>query len=201
MLSTLKQYKHIFLLTGIIYLASCGETAVYSPKPRMYPKVHFPEKGFSFFDTTLCNFSFKYPSYGKIIQKNYIFEDRPAHPCWFDIQMDSLNATLHCSYIPINNKNNLSQLVTDAFKIVDEHNIKANYRRENIIENETVKGIQFDIEGPVASAYQFYLTDSEKHFFRAALYLNSKVNPDSTQIVLDFIKKDLDSLVTSFSWK
>ncbi len=185
----------------VLFTWSCGGHELNTPKPRMYPKVNFPERGFAFFDTTMCYFKFKYPSYGSIIQKKYIFEDSPVHPCWFDIQMDTLNATLHCSYIPLDSKNNLSNLVTDAFKIVDEHNIKANYRRENIIENSDVKGLQFDIEGPVASAYQFYLTDEKKHFFRAALYLNSKVNPDSTQIVIDFIKQDLDSMITSFSWK
>lgn len=187
--------------TFFIAFYSCENSALSVPKPRMYPRIFFPEKNYTYFDTTLCHFKFKYPAHSKIVQHNNIFEDKPSHPCWFDIKMDSLNATLHCSYLPVNKENNLSLLINDAFKIVDEHNIKANYRRENIIKNGNVSGLQFDIEGPVASAYQFYLTDEDQHFFRAALYLNSKVNPDSTQIIIDFIKVDMDTLISSFSWK
>lgn len=192
----------VFIICLFVSLCtlSCGEDPVSGPKPRMYPRVIFPQKAYQEFDTSLCHFVFRFPKYGRIIQREYIFDETPAHPCWFDIQMDSLNATLHCSYLPVSDKNELSVYVNDAFKIVDEHNIKANYRRENLIDNGDVRGIQFDIEGPVASASQFYLSDEKKHFFRAALYLNSKVNPDSTQIVLDFIKQDLDTLIASFRW-
>lgn len=203
----MNKLAHSHILKGVtlclffsVFMISCSNETVSSPKPRMYPRVFFPQKNYQYFDTTICHFQFKYPTYGRIAQREYIFDDAPVHPCWFDIQMDSLNATLHCSYLPVSGKNDLSVLVNDAFKIVDEHNIKANYRRENLIENGDVKGIQFDIEGPVASASQFYLTDEKNHFFRAALYLNSKVNPDSTQIVLDFIKQDLDTLIASFRW-
>ena len=59
----------------------------------------------------------------------------------------------------------------------------------------------FDIDGPVASPTQFYLTDEDKHFFRASLYFNSKVNPDSTAQVLEFLKPEIDTLLSSFKWK
>jgi gliding motility-associated lipoprotein GldD len=113
-----------------------------------------------------------------------------------------LNASLYCSYYRITKDKSISALINDAFNIAGKHNIKANYRRETIIENKNgVKGILFDIEGPVASPVQFYLTDDKNHFFRASLYFNSKVNPDSTAPVLSFIKTDIDTLISTFRWK
>ena len=85
---------------------------------------------------------------------------------------------------------------------INKHNIKANYRKETIIDNgHGVKGILFEIEGPVASPLQFYLTDEKDHFFRASLYFNSKVNPDSTAPVLKYLRSDIDTLIASFKWK
>jgi len=186
----------------LIILFSCSEQAVKSPKPRMYPRVIYPEKNYVNFDTTLCSFGFKYPKYNTIQQDNFKFEGKPTDPCWFDLSSKDLNTSLHCSYYNINNKKDISSLIDDAFNLAGKHNVKANYRKETIIENKYgVKGILFDIEGPVASPIQFYLTDEKTHFFRASLYFNSKVNPDSTAPVLTFVKQDIDTLIATFRWK
>lgn len=172
------------------------------PKPRMFPRVFYPQKSFQSFDTSLCNFKFRFPKYGKIVKDTFIFEGEPSHPCWFDIDMKELNATLHCSYYEVTTNKNLSSLINDAFFIAGKHNSRANYRRESTIKNEhSVKGLLFDIEGPVASPTQFFLTDEKSNFFRASLYFNSKVNPDSTAPVLEFIKTDIDTMIASFQWK
>ncbi|KXK36922.1 MAG: hypothetical protein J5I52_08085 [Saprospiraceae bacterium] len=197
-----KYFNYLFLILGITLL-SCGDDVVRTPKPHMYPRIFFPEKtGFTVFDTSFCKFEFRYPNYAKIVQDSIVHDDEPAHPCWFDIAIPSLNASLYCSYYDINKEKALSKLINDAFNIADKHNIKANYRKESIIENEYgVKGMIFDIEGPVASPVQFYLTDEKHHFFRASLYFNSKVNPDSTAPVLQFLQPDIDSIISSFKWK
>jgi len=186
----------------VLITVSCENNEAKTPKPRMYPRVTYPERSYSTFDTSICNFNFRFPNYSKIVKDSFIFEGEPAHPCWFDIEINDLNATLHCSYYEITKKKNLSSLINDAFNIAGKHNIKANYRKETVISNKSgVKGILFDIEGPVASPVQFYLTDEKIHFFRASLYFNSKVNPDSTAPVLEFLKKDVDSLISTFHWK
>ena len=154
------------------------------------------------FDTTLCSFGFRYADFNKIVKDSFKFEGKPADPCWFDLRSKDLNTSLHCSYYNINDKKDLSSLIDDAFNLAGKHNVKANYRKETIIENKYgVKGILFDIEGPVASPTQFYLTDEKNHFFRASLYFNSKVNPDSTAPILTFVKQDIDTLIATFRWK
>ena len=58
----------------------------------------------------------------------------------------------------------------------------------------------YDYEGTTATALQFYLTDSTKHFIRGALYFHSEVN-DSIAPISDFLKQDMKILIESFRWK
>jgi len=197
--------KYIWLLSIafiVITLISCSENSVSTPKPRMYPRVIYPAKNYINFDTTLCSFGFRYADFNKIVKDSFKFEGKPADPCWFDLRSKDLNTSLHCSYYNINDKKDLSSLIDDAFNLAGKHNVKANYRKETIIENKYgVKGILFDIEGPVASPTHFYKKKKKNHFFRASLYFNSKVNPDSTAPILTFVKQDIDTLIATFRWK
>jgi gliding motility-associated lipoprotein GldD len=64
-----------------------------------------------------------------------------------------------------------------------------------------VGGLYYSLEGNTATANQFYLTDSAKHFLRGALYFNAASNADSLAIVNDFLKKDLLHLINTLKWK
>jgi gliding motility-associated lipoprotein GldD len=195
----------IVLTSFLLFLVgvSCGEESVYVPKPRMFPKINYPESSrISQFDTTICNFTFQYHDYNVIKRDSFKFDNKSSSNCWFDINVPSLNSSLHCSYYPISENATLDQLINDAFSLAGKHNVKANFRKESLIQNENgVKGILFEIEGPVASPVQFYLSDSLNHFFRASLYFNSTVNPDSTAEILKFLRKDIDLIIESFRWK
>lgn len=194
--------KYTIGLIAILALFSCGGKSVLTPKPRMFPRVFYPTKSLVSYENKACPFIFKYGGYNKILKDTFVFEGKPMSDCWFDIHSKDLNASLHCSYYRSDGKKTISTHIDDAFKIAGNHNTKANYRKEDIIANKYgVKGLMFNIEGPVASPIQFYLTDNDKHFFRASLYFNSKVNPDSTAAILDFIRPDIDSLIASFRWK
>ena len=192
----------IAILVTAIALVSCGEE-VAVPKPRMYPRVYFPERTVADFNKSDCPFTFDFPYYGVIKQDSFFFEETVSNPCWFDIDMESLNAKLHCTYSSISEKVDFDKLMVDAFKLAGKHNSMANYRQENLIDNpkENVHGLLFAIEGPVATPMQFYLTDSINHFFRASLYFNAQVNPDSTKIVFDFVKDDITRMIETFKWK
>jgi gliding motility-associated lipoprotein GldD len=184
-------------------LSSCDNEKIMSPKPRMYPRIYFPEsENLLELDDAGCSFVFTYPDYAEIKKDSFAFEGKPEDECWFDVNIPTLNTSLHCSYHSIKEKATLDKLVNDAFTIAGKHNVKANFRKESLIRNsQNVSGIMFEIEGPVASPIQFYLTDSTKHFFRASLYFNSKVNPDSTAEVLNFVRIDIEKIIESFKWK
>jgi gliding motility-associated lipoprotein GldD len=64
-----------------------------------------------------------------------------------------------------------------------------------------VFGMIYKIEGDAACPYQFYLTDNNQHFFRAALYFNFKPNYDSLYQVVNFLEADMDHMIETFEWK
>ena len=190
----------IFL--SISTLISCGGDKVYTPKPRMYPKIIFPARDYVRFDTSFCDMSFEIPKYASIIQDEYYFDSKPVHPCWFNIQYPNFNGTLHCSYIPINNRKHYDKLINESFKLVEEHNSKANFRQEEEISNQYgVGGLYFTLGGEVATNMQYILTDTTEHFFRASLYFNSRVSPDSIRPIYNFVKEDVDHMIETFKWK
>ncbi len=195
-------HRIIIFFFIIAFIISCKEEPVFLPKPRMYPKVEYPEKSYQKFDTSFCNFTFDYPEYAQFEQDKFFFQDKPVHPCWFDINFEDFNGALHCSYIPIDDRAHYDKLIEDSFTMVEEHNRKANYRKEEYISNQHgVGGLYFSLGGEVATNMQFILTDTTDHFFRASLYFNAKVAPDSIRPIFDFVKEDVDKLIETFEWQ
>ena len=194
--------KLIISTLFILCFFSCNDEGIYTPKPRGFPKVVYPERGYQNFTESYCGFSFQYPSYVKIIQDTSFFDEKPVHPCWFDMYFPDFDARIHCSYYPIDAKNPYEKLRTDAFKMAVQHSVKADYIDELPIRKpDGTLGFIFDLDGPVASPFQFYLSDSTSHFLRGALYFNTKSRPDSLAPITNFIKEDIMHMVNSFSWK
>ena len=108
---------------------------------------------------------------------------------------------MYCSYLPVSG--NLFELSEDARHIVYKHSIRADGIRESFYENpgERVYALLYDLEGNTASPLQFVVTDSQRHFFRAALYFNHVPNKDSIAPMMDYVRADMLRLIESFQWK
>lgn len=199
----LSLYYIIAILFFTITLFSCGDDVVQTPKPRGFPKIEFPERGQLLnFTERYCDFVFRYPSYAQVIQDSLFFDDKPEHPCWFDIYIPTFDAKVHCTYYPIDKDNSFEKLRDDAFTMVNKHNMKATYIDELKIQKPNgVGGYVFNVEGAAASPFQFYLTDTTNHFLRGALYFNTQSKPDSLAPVVDFVKYDIMGMINSFDWK
>jgi gliding motility-associated lipoprotein GldD len=52
-----------------------------------------------------------------------------------------------------------------------------------------------------ASPYQFYLTDSTRHFLRGSLYFDAIPNNDSLAPVIEYVKTDIQHLFETITWK
>jgi len=186
-------------LTALI--TACTSEKVYSPKPRMYPKIEYPKNhDYVEFEVDYCDFSFDQPNYTQVVQSNKFFEKLSSHPCWFDLDIPIFNGQIHFSYYPISHRDSLAKFVNDAFKMANKHVSKANNINEINIEKDNVAGVLFDIQGPVASQVQFFLTDEKSHFLRASLYFNSTVNADSIAPIVSFVRKDINQIIDSFVW-
>ena len=194
--------KVMLPLFFIVLLLGCNDSGVFTPKPKMYPRIDFPiNKGYSDAPLWDCPFSFNIPSYAEIDWNVTIDGVTKQRPCWFDIKFPDLKSTIHFSYYDISGAEKLEQRIQESFRLASEHNVKADYREESLIRTPNgTYGIRYDLNGQVATPLSFYLTDSIHHFVRGALYFNSKVNPDSTAPVLRFLNRDVDSLIASFKF-
>ena len=85
---------------------------------------------------------------------------------------------------------------------VEVHQVKAtNIQDKQVIRQEDrVFGTIFELQGDVATPFQFYLTDSSDHFIYAEILFNSRPNYDSLKPSLDYLRKDLDTLLQTFTW-
>jgi gliding motility-associated lipoprotein GldD len=86
---------------------------------------------------------------------------------------------------------------------VDEHKIKATSINDYKIINDSnhVYCTFFELQGNVASPFQFYMTDSVSRFVSGVVYFNSTPNYDSLKPSLDYLKVDLNYMIENFKWK
>lgn len=183
------------LLLVMTLAVACHED--YSPRPRGYFRIDLPKKSYKKLDTTLP-YKFEYPAYATITNDPYA----PGEKNWINVNFPSFKAVLHLSYEPVNN--NLDKYLNDAHTLVSKHIPKAEAIYDSLIyhPDKNIYGLAFRIEGlGAASPYQFYVTDSVKHYLRGALYFNMHPNNDSLAPVINFLEKDIDHLVNTMEWK
>ena len=180
------------IITLSIACLSCSEHPM--PKPNGYPRLNLPVKGYINWNSG-CHFNFKR---GISTEIEYIKEDS----CFFNISYPSINAKIHCSYLPVNN--HLKEIIDQEYKLREKHNQFSTSVQERVYHNEEkkVNALLFNISGTqAATPLQFFITDSIHHFFRGTLYFNNTPNNDSLYTAIEFIREDVDTLIESFDWK
>jgi gliding motility-associated lipoprotein GldD len=185
------------LLIALLCFSSCSSEPDYSPKPRGYARIYFPERTYREYKAG-CPYTFTYPAYA-VVEPD---KAAGAKPCWINLQLPQFKGTLHLSYQPVTSKKVFNELIEDAHTFAFKHTVKATSIDEGIIRypDRKVYGIYYTIDGNAASSAQFFLTDSTHHYLRGALYFNTQPRLDSIQPVLDFVKKDMAVLIKSFRW-
>jgi gliding motility-associated lipoprotein GldD len=190
-------HRHlVLLLAGIASVfASCKED-VYVPKPRGYLRMDFPTSQFKRFDPASCPFRFDIPTYAiPVADTNAL-----AEPCWWYLVMPKYNAQLYLTYKPV--MGDFSQYLEDTHTLVYKHTARASSIDEQVVSfRPGVGGIVYSLGGEAASATQFFVTDSTKHFLRGALYFNTAPNADSLAPVQEHIRKDILTMLKSLEWK
>jgi gliding motility-associated lipoprotein GldD len=189
------------LLTLLIFLsASYGCRQVPVPKPRGHFRIDLPERQYVLFDDKIGKnpdipLSFEYPAYGHLTFMN---ENRG----WFNIEFPFYKARIYLTYKDV--KNDLDSLLDQSYDLnVKYHISKADAINEQTFNNREnmVYGILYDLKGNTASAVEFYVTDSLKHYLRGSLYFASAPNADSLAPVIDFFREDIIHLIETLKWK
>lgn len=194
------KYYAIIIGFFLTLTMSCREE-VYVPKPRGYFGIEFPEKEYATFAKEGYPYSFEYPVYGDIEKDSLFFDQKTENPWWINVNYKDLGGKVFVSYKRIDNRNNLVQLLEDSYKLSHYHTKKADYINEPVFHTaNNVHGVFYDVGGNSASAFQFYATDSIRHFLRGALYFDVTPNADSLRPVNDFLIADIERMVKSIKW-
>lgn len=190
-----------FLLTFTVLLSSCREVAV--PRPKGYFRIDLPQHEYITFNSDFSQvanlpLSFEYPVYGKISFES----DAYAEPGWFNIEFPAFNAKIYLTYLDI--KNDIDTLMEQTYRLnIKNHITKADAINEQMIidPERKIYGILYDLKGSTATAVQFFVTDSIKHFFRGSLYFLAEPNPDSLAPVNEFFREDVIHIIETLKWK
>lgn len=181
------------LVIGGIIIASCDKPAV--PRPFGYFRIDLPEKRYTHFDAP-CSYSIEYPQYARINLHPAVATDT----CWMDIEFPGMRAKIHLTYFDLHG--NLATLTELSRELAYKHTIRADAIEEKLWSNDSsrVFGTLYDLKGNTASAVQFYVTDSIKHYLRGSLYFMAQPNEDSLMPVITFLRDDIIHLIETLNW-
>jgi gliding motility-associated lipoprotein GldD len=186
-------------INPIILLAvfcCCSES--YQPKERAYPRFDLPQPKYHLYDE---NHPYKFEVSDFAIVYND--SDRLTEPHWVNIKYPKLAAEVQLTYKSLNgNMKLLNEHIEDARKLINKHNIKAYGIEESKIRTAAGQdAFVFSLTGQVPTQFQFYTTDSSRHFLRGALYFRIATANDSLAPAIRYISTDMIHLLNTLKWK
>jgi len=182
--------RNFLLLVGtFLLLFSCKETSI--PKPKGYLSLQYPTPVYT-------SLALQEP-YAFHVSNQAIVTGLPNH--WLKITYPHLKATIDITYRPV--ENNVRALLFEAEKLVFEHTLRAD---DIVVTNfmapeRKVFASLHEITGNAASQLQFHATDSVRHFIKGSLYFYAKPNYDSILPAVQYLKKDITTLLETLEWE
>jgi len=187
--------KAFLIITIVLLAVSCTEPS-YTPKPPTYLRLELPEPTYANYDDS-CSYNFNLSQLYKVSNA----PDQMPGTCHKRIDLGPLNGTAYIRYWDM--RQPLAYYVNSANDEIDKHKLKAdNIVNETILRSkDRVFGSFFELQGDVATPFQFYLTDSTSRFLYCEVLFNSTPNYDSLRPSLDYLKRDLDEFVNTLNWE
>lgn len=190
-------------LCVVLFLAACGGGTgeSYVPKPKAYPRMDLPVKSYQPFTAADLPMELQLPAYARMLADT---NAQGVHtPGWYNLNFPLFDVTLHMTYYEFKDWAFFDSLIYDTRKLVNKHLQKADdiLERPTSALNPEAKGLVFSIQGNTATNFNFYLTDSVKHFVRGALYFNKRTESDSVAPVFQFVEQDVYHMIKTMHWK
>jgi gliding motility-associated lipoprotein GldD len=184
--------------TVLSLLTACTEQDGYVPKPKGYNRIDLPGSDYQTLQSA-HPYQFEYSVHARILPDSFDLAEKD----WIFIHYSKLGATVEITYKPLKKDPQLlKELLNDAFRLTNKHQIKAEAIEDSVM--TTAKGKTaglFTLSGEVPSQFQFFVTDSTRHFFRGALYFKTATKNDSLAPVIEYIKKDMVHLLNTLEWQ
>jgi len=208
-------YPAILILLLLQY--SCN--SVYTSKKTGYYQIDLPGKAYATYNEPGFPYSFEYPVYASPVKDSTYFDSAPENDYWVNIDFPQFDARIFLSYKIIGGKslykiktkngyadssgiNDFDRMVNDAFNLTNKNNAVATSIKDSMFTTaNNVTGVFFKVGGNAATATQFFVSDTTRHFLRGALYFSATPNADSIKPVQDFLQQDIRHLINTFKWR
>ena len=188
--------KLFFWGCSALLLMSCSEE--YNPKPKGYNRIELAKHEYKILEEN-HPYSFEYSTAATILKDSSWL----AEPHWLDIYYPSNRCNIQITYKKFGEKKkDFDALIDDAHKLTNKHNVRAYSIDESIV--KTPNGYYaaiFELSGEVPSQFQFYVTDSSKHFLRGALYFRTAIKNDSLAPVIEYMKIDAMKIINTLKFE
>ncbi len=182
---------------GYFYFIS-QEDENFLPRPKGYPRIDLPAHHYAPLTS----------SHPYQFEKSAIAIEKPdsvswAEPHWIYLYYPGWEGYIQLTYKPLNNdQQKLRDLIDDAYKLAYGHQKKANLIEPKtlVLKNGKKAGI-FELNGEIATAFQFYITDSTQHYLRGAVYVKTATDNDSLAPFIQYMKEDAIHLMETLEFR
>ena len=189
----------VLLVLFSSFLISCGnDQPSYVPRPKGFNRINLPAQTYQRL-TEKHPYTFEYSRSARVVPDTFA----TAQKDWIFIYYPQFKANIQLTYKDINNDpKRLQDYINDSFKLTGKHQVRASsIQAQKLVTTNDLTAMIFKIEGDVPSPYQFYTTDSTKHFLRGAIYFSTATKNDSLAPVVNFIQKDMVHLLNTLQWR
>lgn len=186
-----------FLFLVVVSLWACDQD--FSPKPKGYNRIDLPPHKYQPLKED-HPYTFEYSVYAEVKKDT----SGIAEPHWIDLWYPQFRSNVQITYKEIGKDKvkDLKEYIDDSYRLKGGHHKKAYAINEQVFRTANGKtATVFSLEGEVPSQYQFYVTDSTKHFLRGALYFRTALKNDSLAPVIDYMKEDIRHLLNTLEWR
>jgi gliding motility-associated lipoprotein GldD len=196
----LKKLLYSFLILQSAFLSSCGkeQQTSYAPKPKGYNRIDLPVHQYQQLREP-HPYTFEYSKFAKVEPDTFSIAEKD----WIFINYPTLNANIQLTYKSLaGDPSKLKSYIDDSYKLTGKHQIRASsIQEQKVLSKSGRTALLFKIEGDVPSPYQFYTTDSTKHFLRGAIYFPTATKNDSLAPVIAYLQKDMLQLLNTLNWR
>ncbi|HTF81700.1 MAG TPA: gliding motility lipoprotein GldD [Cytophagales bacterium] len=188
----------VALSIGVL-VVSCSEEEEegYVPKMRGYFKIDLPPHEYRPLEQNRP-YTFEYSKYAQV-------EDDTTGLTgdhWVNVFYKDFDANIQITYKVPKNKKEFLQIVDEHIKLTNKHQVRAYSIEEiQVMGPKGRKYYVYELVGDVPSQFQFYATDTTRHFLRGALYFKTSQKNDSLAPVIEYIKTDVIHMLNTLEWK
>ena len=179
-------------------LAACTAAPDFTPKPKGYNRIVLPPHRYRALPTG-HPYTFDYSQYA-VVKRDSSYM---AQPHWLNIYYPQLHANVQITYMDVARDQRLyNKMMEDARKLTGKHQVKATAIDERILKMPNgMRASVFELQGEVPSQFQFYTTDSTRHFLRGALYFQTATANDSLAPVIEYVKTDMVQMLNTLKYR